>query len=172
MIQKYSYGKVLEIFFKNPTKIHFIRQISREINLAQTSVRNKIHELKKEGLVKDMKAEPFDGLVANRDNEKFIHYKHAYNFSSLFDLKQEIISSLHPRAILIFGSYSRGEDVEESDIDIIILSKIKKDLNLKKFEKKLSRNINIMIIQSLNELDKDVKKNAINGWVVHGAIDG
>jgi predicted nucleotidyltransferase len=172
MIQKCSYGKVLEVFFKNPTEIQFIRQIGREIGLAQTSVRNQVNNLKKDRMIIDMETKPFNGLVANRDNDKFRFYKQAYNFSSLFDLKQEIVSSLHPRAILIFGSYSRGEDIEESDIDIIILSKVKKDLSIKKFEKKLSRNINAMIVSDLNKLDEDIRKNVINGWVIYGAIDG
>ena len=172
MIQTCSLLNVLEVFFKSPKKTHFIRQISREIGLAQTSVRNHINELKKNRLVLDKESEPFNGLIANRDSEEFLFYKQAYNFSTLFEMKQKIIEELHPRAIVVFGSYSRGEDIEESDIDILVLSKIKKELKLIKFEKKLSRTINIMILSSLNDLDEYIKRNVINGWVIYGGIDG
>ena len=75
MIQKCSYIKVLEVFFKEPTKIHFIREISKSISLAQTSVRNHIKELEKENLIIKKESRPFNGFVANRENEKFLFYK-------------------------------------------------------------------------------------------------
>lgn len=42
VIQKCGCMKNLGIFFKQPTKIHFISNFSGEINLAQTSFRNHI----------------------------------------------------------------------------------------------------------------------------------
>ena len=64
MEQKCSYMKVLEVFFREPTTIHFIKSIAKEINLAHTSVRNHIHELLKVGLIKKKASRPFD---AERD---------------------------------------------------------------------------------------------------------
>jgi predicted nucleotidyltransferase len=171
MIQKCSIIAVLEIFFKEPLKAHFIREISRRINLAQTSVRNNIKELIKNKLIIEKKSYPFNNLIANRDNEKFLFYKQAYNYYSLFDLKNEIIDKIHPKGIVIFGSYSRGEDIEESDIDVLIISKIKKDLDLSNIEDRLNRKINLLFVNSLKELDKNIKNNVQNGWVIYGGIN-
>ena len=171
MIQKCSLFAVLEVFFKEPTTVHFIREIGREINLAQTSVRNHINELKKNNLIIKCKSKPFDGFIANRNNERFIFYKQAYNFLSLYGLKESLVKSLYPKSIIIFGSYARGEDMEKSDIDMVILSKVKKEINIQKFEKSLNRKININFIDNLNELDKSIKLNVLNGWIVYGGID-
>ncbi len=170
MIQKCSLLRVLEVFYKEPITIHFIREISREINLATTSVRNNINSLKKEELIIEKKSKPFNGYVANRDNEKFLFLKRAYNLSTLYELKEIIENSIHPLAIILFGSYSKGEDIEPSDIDILVLSKVKKEINLESLEKKLKRKINIIIVKDLKEFDKPMIKKIYNGIVLHGEI--
>ena len=170
MIQKCSLIAVLEVFFKEPTKMHFIREISREIKLAQTSVRNHVKELKKGNLIMEKEGKPFKGFVANRENEKFLFYKRAYNLYSLFELRNRIIGVLHPKAIIVFGSYSRGEDIEGSDVDVLILSKIDKKIPVKDIEKKLKKTINIMVVDSLDRLEKNMRKSASNGWVIYGGV--
>ena len=168
MIQKCSYMGVLEVFFEEPTKIHFIREISKRISLAQTSVRNHVKELEKEELIIKKESKPFNGFIANRENGKFLFYKQVYNLYSLFDIKEMIIQEIAPKALIFFGSYQKGEDIEESDIDLIILSKIKKEINTEKYEKKLSRKLHLTFVKDIKELDKNVKDNIKNGWILYG----
>ncbi len=170
MIQKCSYLTVLEIFFKEPTSIHFIREIGKRIQLAQTSVRNHIKDLKKNKLIMTKIAKPFNGLVANRDNEQFLFYKQAYNFYSLWELRNVIIKSMHPKTIIVFGSYSRGEDVEESDIDMLVITKVKKEIKTKNLENMMSRKINIIYKDSLEKLEEPIKNSVLNGWIIYGGI--
>lgn len=170
MIHKSSMLAVLEVFFKEPTKVHFIREISRKISLAQTSTRNNTKYLLKEGLIKEEKGHPFDGLAANRESEQFILYKKLYNFYSLEKLKKRIVEEIYPTSIVLFGSYSRGEDIETSDIDILILSKLKKELSLEIFEKELGRKINIMFSQNMDRLDKPLRENILNGFILYGHV--
>jgi len=169
MIQKSSYLKVLEIFFIEPTTIHFIREISKRINLAPTSVRNHIKELQKENLIKPKQAKPFNGFIANRD-EDFIFQKRAYNLLTLNNIKKYLTETYYPRLIVVYGSYSLGEDIENSDIDVLIQSKTKKQLNLDKFEKQLKRKIHIITVKDINELDKNIKTKIYNGIVLHGGF--
>ena len=169
MIQKCSNIRVMEIFFKEPTTIHFIREIGRKINLAQTSVRNNIQNLLKYGLIEKKKSKPFDGFIANRGNEKFLFYKRIYNLFSLYGLRNKLMS-LYPKAIVVFGSYGLGEDIEGSDIDICIISKVRKDLNLKSFEKYLGREINVIVVDSLSKLDKSIEKKVLNGVIIYGSF--
>lgn len=170
MIQKYSDLRVLEVFFKEPTATHFIREISREIKLAPTSVRIIINSLFKSGMIVQKKSKPFDGYVTNRENDAFLFYKKAYNLLSLYELRNLIAEFIHPKAIILFGSYSRGEDVEASDIDILIISKVKKELKFPELEKKLKRKINIMIVKDLKKLDSSIIKKIYNGVVLYGEI--
>ncbi len=170
MLQKCSYIRVLEVFFKEPTRVHFIREISRKINLATTSIRNYIKELEKEGLIKKEYQKPFMGYIAQRDNEKFIHYKQIYNLYSLLELKNKLINDLGPKIIILFGSYQKGEDRENSDIDLLVLSKVKNSMNLKKFEDTLKRKIHITFVSKIKYLDEGMQNNIKNGWVLYGKI--
>ncbi|MEX0920167.1 MAG: nucleotidyltransferase domain-containing protein [Candidatus Pacearchaeota archaeon] len=170
MIQNCSYIRVLEVFFKEPTKVHFIREISRKIDLAQTSVRNHIKTMEKENLIEKKESKPFNGFVANRENEKFISYKQVYNLYSLITLKKEIAEKIGPKAIILFGSYQKGEDIEESDVDLVVISKIKKEIPLGKYEKRLSRNIHITFVKDVNRADKNIRDNLKRGWILYGRI--
>jgi len=170
MIQKCSNIKVLEVFFQEPTSMHFIREIGKKIKLAPTSVRNNIKEIEKIGLIQVNKSKPFNGFIANRDNEQFLFYKKVYNLYSLYKLKENLIENFHPKAIIVFGSYSRGEDIETSDIDILIISKVKKEIDLKRFEKDMKRKINLMIVNDLNKLDENIQKKVRNGFTLYGEI--
>lgn len=164
--------KVLGVFFTEPTTIHFIKEISRIINLAPTSVRNQIRYLLKSGLIKKKPAKPFDGFAANRENDNFIFQKRIYNLTRLKELADYLTTSYYPKLIVVFGSYSIGEDVENSDIDIFVLSKTKKNLDLKKFEKKLKRQINPLVLNNFNKLDSNLKKKIWNGIVLYGGFNG
>ena len=75
MEQKCSLINVLKVFFIEPNTVHFIKEISRNINLAPTSVKNHIKTLLKENLIKTKQAKPFNGFIANRENDDFLFYK-------------------------------------------------------------------------------------------------
>ena len=113
---------------------------------------------------------PFEGYIANKENDKFIQYKQVYNLYSLIGLKNNIIGKLGPKAIILFGSYQKGEDREESDIDIAIISHINQSSNLEKYEKTLQRKIHLTLIKNLDDIDEGIKNNIKNGWVLYGKI--
>jgi predicted nucleotidyltransferase len=170
MVQKCSLLKVLEVFFIEPTTIHFIKEISKRIKLAPTSVRNYIKELLEDDLIKRKKAKPFNGFVGNRENDNFIFYKRVYNLYSLKELTDFLVSSYYPKLIAVYGSYSLGEDVENSDIDIFILTKTKKDVDLKEFEMKLNKKIHPLITKDLEKLDPKIRRKLWNGIVLYGGF--
>ncbi len=162
--------RVLEVFFKEPTTIHFIKEISREIGLAHTSVRKYVKKMLEENIIRREKSRPFDGFVANRENENFIFYKRVYNLYTLKEVNDFLVKTMWPKLIVVFGSYSRGEDVESSDIDIIIISNVRKEINLTQFEEKLKRKINLLVVDKLENLDKKIIKKVYNGMVLYGSF--
>jgi len=169
-IQKCSVFGVLEVFFKEPINLHFIKEISRNINLAHTSVRNNINFLVEKNLIIKKKSKPFEGYVANRENENFLFYKRAYNFLSLKLLKDKLIEVFYPNLIVVFGSYGLGEDIETSDIDILIVSKVKEEIDLTYFEEILKRKIRIIIVKNLNSLEEKLQRKISNGFVLYGSF--
>jgi predicted nucleotidyltransferase len=165
IIQKCSLWKVAEIFFAEPTKIHFIKEISRKIKLSPTSVRLHLQTLIKEELIEEARSEPFDGYKAKRENPEFIFEKKIANLtqiktSGLIDALKE----KYPKSIILFGSYNKGEDIETSDIDLFIDAKTFK-INLESFEKYLNRKIHFIFKE---EADKSLMGSINQGTILFG----
>lgn len=169
-IFKTSIWKVFEVFSKNPLKIHFIKEISREINLAPTSVKKHITDLEEEGIIIKKKGDRFYGYMANRESEKFLFYKKILNLITLKEsgLVEHINNLTHPKTTILYGSYLKGEDISESDIDLFIISKTKKDVKLDNFEKILKRKIHLIVEEDIKKINKNLKLEIINGLVLQG----
>ena len=171
-IFKSSVWKVFEVFVDEPLKIHYVKEISRKINLAPTSVKKHLKDLEKQEIMVKKKGERFEGYIANRDNDEFLFYKKIFNLIKIKEsgLVDYLIRLLFPKAIVLYGSYLNGEDVEESDIDLLIISKVKKSLELNKFEKLLNRKIHIIIEEDFKKLPDNLQSEIINGHVLVGYL--
>jgi len=172
MIEKNNIQKILETFFKFPTRVFYLRELSRELKLSMPTILNAIKKLKKEDLVVIKKSKAITMISANLENQLFTRLKRIYNLEALYlsglvDFLYEEYKS--PQAIICFGSYSRGDDIERSDIDIAIISSVEKEIDLTKFEKTLLRNISIHIVD-LNKISKEFMANLYNGLVLGGAL--
>jgi len=175
MEQKSIFGstwKVFKVFAEEPLKIHYVKEISRKINLAPTSVKKHLQELEKQGLIMRKKGERFLGYIANRENEDFLFYKRILNIIKIKEtgFLDYLIKSLYPKTIVLYGSYLRGEDIESSDIDLLIISKTKKRLETEKFERILKRRAHIIIEPDIKELTSELKSEVINGLVLYGYL--
>lgn len=177
MLQKSSIARTAEVFFGSPTNGHYLADISRKVGIAHTSVKKNLLGLVKLGLVEE-KVEQRGGrrfpiYVAKRDENAFRRQKKEYNFASILEsgLVEYLEEKLTPKAIVLFGSYRRGEDVEGSDIDIFAECK-EEPVNLAKFEKKLGRKIELHFKEDFTAYSKELKNNIINGIVLSGFLEG
>ncbi len=165
-----------EVFFINPTKEHYLMDISRNIGIAHTSIKRNLKELVKFGVIIERSEKKgrriFPVYKANLDNMLYKRYKMIYNLSSILEsgLVNFIEEKLTPKSIVLFGSYARGEDTEASDIDLFVECK-NKELNLKTFEKELRRKIELHFNENFNSYPQELKNNIINGLVVRGFLD-
>ena len=160
--------KILELLFQFPLKSWHIREIAKTLSIAPASISKSADKLEKEGLL-TIKRKFWHEINANL-SQKFKIKKRIYNLKSIYDsgLYGFLNENFPLDTIVLFGSYSRGEDTEKSDIDIAIETKEKK-LDLEKYEQKLNRRINIEFIE-FNKLTKELKENIINGISLQGFI--
>jgi predicted nucleotidyltransferase len=159
----------MEIFFKFPEKNFHLRELSRMVKLSLPAIKKITSRLEKEKLLILKKEKMFINVYASR-NEKFVWLKRSYNLNSLFDLTNYLNNFYEePEAIVLFGSYSKGEDISKSDVDIAIITNSKKEIDLSKFEKKLARHINLMEID-LKKTEKQFKNSLANGVVLNGGL--
>lgn len=171
MQTKETKNKVLKVFFDNPTKKFHIREIARLTGLNPNTVLNILTVLEKENLIKKTKMKHIVEVSANI-NEEFKNEKRINNLSRLYEsgVIGYLVSELHSEAISIIGSYSTGEDMENSDIDLVAISKEEKELNLSKFEKFLNRKIHL-IVTGYKAMSEEFYLNLINGIILYGYLD-
>ena len=162
--------KVLVLIFKYPTIGLTIREISRKLKISPPTVSRIAKDLERKNLVMIKKESNQYKVLGNVENEKFKDLKRIYNLFSLLPLKDFLIRELNPNLIIVFGSYSSGEDVENSDIDLFVDSEKRKEINLSKFEKKLARGIHL-IVSSFHKLPSELRSNIINGVILYGVIE-
>lgn len=177
MLQKSTMLKTVEPFFLNPTKEHYLKDISRKIGIAHTSIKINLDELVKRGLIK-RKVEKkgkrkFPIYKAELNSKIFKTYKMLHNLTALIEsgLIIYIGEKAMPKAVAVFGSYQRGEDIETSDVDIFVECK-REELNLAQFEKKLGRKIQLHFNNNFLSYPKELKNNIINGIVLSGFLEG
>jgi predicted nucleotidyltransferase len=172
MIEKTTIQKVLQYFFIHPTIEIHLRELSRKLKLSMPTILSTIAELKKEKLVDVTKTRVLTTIKANLDNPRFIHLKRVYNLEQLY--KSELVVFLEklynrPQAIVCFGSFSRGEDLEKSDVDLAIITLKEKNIDLTNFEKRLHRKISLHHI-NLSKCSGNFKANLYNGIVLNGVL--
>jgi len=171
MIEKYGRYRILKEFFNFPQKKFHIREISRMTEISQPSATNHLTALLKDKLILKEKTGIYPTYCSNRENGLFKIYKkidlmlrmHETGFIDF------VYDSAVPDSIILFGSASKGEDTEESDIDLFVQSPEKK-LKLDKYEKLLKRQISIFFEENFSKLSKELKNNLVNGILIKGYL--
>ncbi len=167
-------SRVKEYFFLHPTEKLRVRQIEREIKVPLPSAIRYTKELEQEGVLKSSSVASITLYSADRTSTSFLLEKKLYNLRSLFSsgLVDFLVQELSNPAIILFGSYARGEDVEKSDIDLYLESAKKEPLLLVKFEKKLQRKIQLFKYKDISKVEnKELANNIINGITLNGFIE-
>ena len=171
MIEKSTIQGIMELFFDNPSREFHLRELSRILKLSMPTIILGTDNLSKKRLIIKIKGKVLTKVMANRENITFTRYKRLYNLEKIYvsSITDHLSNSYnHHRNIILFGSYSRGEDIENSDIDIAITTNKKLNLKLLKYERILKRAINIHEIDT-KKISEEFKANLANGIVLEGS---
>ncbi|PIN91042.1 hypothetical protein COU57_02235 [Candidatus Pacearchaeota archaeon CG10_big_fil_rev_8_21_14_0_10_32_14] len=166
--------KILNMIFAHPSRTFHIRELARELKLHPNTVVTLASELEKENLILKEKKLHVVEIKANEKNKKFVEKKRLSNLSRIY--QSGIIDFLtlkySPRCVIVMGSYSLGEDIERSDIDLVVITHRKENKNedLSKYEKAFHRKIHL-IITDYKDISHEFYTNLINGVVVHGYLE-
>lgn len=165
--------KLVQFFCFNPTGSYTIRELARQTKISPTWVSKIVKELEKEQTV-ETKEDANSLKVKSKREVPFARLKKIRNLDNLYSsgFVDKLIETYHkPEAIILFGSYSRGEDIENSDIDIAVLTDRKQiDESYAKYEKELKRKINLKVLNPKN-ITKEFAVSLANGIVLYGYLD-
>ena len=149
------------------------REIAKILNVSPTAVSNSTKKLKDSNLIKIEKTKTINFISFNRDEQKAIELKRAENLKNIYlsGLSDYLEKELAGATVILFGSYSNGEDTNTSDIDIAVIERKDKTIDLEKYEKILNRRININFYDSWKKIHENLKNNILNGILLHGGVE-
>lgn len=164
-------NEIMEFLFRNPTTSFMGKEIANKVKVSQTAIAKSIGRLSKIGLVTREK-KILLSIRLNRDDKDLFNLKRVYNLKSIYSrgLLDRLSKDSPGSTIILFGSYSSGEDTEESDIDLAIIGYKEKKIDLTKFENKLQRKIQIHYFNNLKDIEKNLRESIINGITLKGSI--
>jgi predicted nucleotidyltransferase len=166
---------ILSLLFAKPSTSFNMIRLSQFLDVSQPAIKKAIPLLDKKNLIKisqDKESKRYS-IILNRDNSEVIYMKRANNLEKIYlsELPSFLFDSIPGTTIILFGSYSRGEDSEDSDIDIAIIGTSEKEIKLSKFQKHLDKNIFLHFYNSFKDIkDENLKNNILNGIVLFGSV--
>lgn len=167
-------NEILRFLSINTGKSFNQRTIAKKLKVSPTAVSNALKELEKSEMISIKKENNMNLTLVefNRDSQKAIDFKRTENLKIIYESKLvNFLEDNFPGSVIIlFGSYSYGEDTIDSDIDISIVGCKEKSFNLETFEKILKKEIRINFYESFNEIHKNLRSNLFNGIILSGRI--
>ncbi len=146
LYQKIKQLKVLELFIEHPHTDFYLRESARLLEMDPMTVKRALDILVKDGIIIRIKKKNQILYKAHLENTAFRHLKIAYNLSWLQNKEVTDFLTLHMTtvsSILLFGSYAKGENDSESDVDILVLS-LSKNSPTVELAKILKRDVNLI----------------------------
>ena len=168
--------EIINFFLVHPTEEIHLRSLARRVNVSATWAAKVLKELSVEGVVsiRREKESKMIKVQAERDSPAFLRLKMIFNIYSIYHsglLDQIITVYRRPECIILFGSYRRGEDTEESDIDIAVITPQKVNFNWSGFGRKLHRKVKILELFKEKKIEPEFKNTLANGSVLYGYLD-
>jgi len=151
------------------------RQIANFLEVSQPAVMKALPDIEKNNLIKtkqDRETKRW-AIELNRENHTAMQLKQADNIKLIYEtgLADFLEKEFAGGTVILFGSYSKGEDVINSDIDIAVIGRKEKEIKLEGYEKTLERKISINFYTSFNKIHKHLQENLCNGIVLAGGIE-
>lgn len=129
--------KILEFLFANPSKEFSQSNLISKLGIAKPTGIKALNHLEKNGLVLTKRIGKTKLYRLNQHDFLCIQLKRIFNLTS-GQLLEFVKSLKDSKKIIVFGSYARGEDTENSDIDIIVVTD-RKEEEVQKIARNISR---------------------------------
>ena len=163
--------KLLVYFFDHPGVEEYVRALARLIKVDPTNLSRELKRLETDGLFKSKLS----------GNQKYYYLNKSYPYFN--EIKKIVLGTLgienqlkkalnnikNIKSAFIYGSYARGEEKADSDIDLMIIGRPNKDELIKKIsrlEKENRKEINYRIIS-----EKDISDLLVDSSFIRNVIN-
>lgn len=174
-----AYQKVLYWFFSFPEKEITLTDLSEVVQISKTTAHRVVKRLEKEGFLKIETLGRIWRIFCDQNHEFNFSKKLTFNLSMIYqsNILNEIKKIINnPRAIILFGSYRRGDDSDSSDIDIAVEVIDEQDLTIiplgiiKQFGYRKNVKVNLHVFTRDN-VDINLFSNIANGILLDGFLE-
>lgn len=160
MFQKYALFNVLKIFFREPFRKFYLREAAKIAKVSTQTAKLQLDWLARNEFLKKETLGNLYLFKANYGSQSFRYFKIAFN---IFELeKSGLIEYLRGKyeinSLVVFGSFAKGEDTPESDIDILLITNSKEKPDMIEYIKRLKKDISLLQY-SYKEWKEKAKKN-------------
>lgn len=143
--------KILQVFLLNPESRYYLRELEKILHEPVTAVRRELVNLQKVGLLKVTKVGVIKYYQVNTSCQLYKPLKEIIELTMGFEktLKEALLIYKSIEIAFIYGSFARGEGVEKSDIDLMIIGDVDEvpfHREISDLEDKLKREINYTIM--------------------------
>jgi len=169
--------KLITLFTTTPEKDFYLRELERETNENVNSIRRELNNLEKMGLLKKKQRGNQKFYSINRNSPIFEDLKRIVLKTEGLgnELKNNLSRLGYIRYALIFGSFAKGEEIERSDIDLLIIGDVKEEVLLRsisKIERKVDREVNYILWSEQEFKQRASKKDNLLVNIVRNPIIG
>lgn len=174
-----AYEKVMLWFFSYPDKEMSLNDLVEAVGIAKTTANRVVKELQEEGFLHIQTLGKLWRITCNQQHIYNFSRKISYNLRQIYESEVlELINEQYPqaKAVVLFGSYRKGDDTHESDIDIAVelidndpLESIHVG-NITQFGYRENVAVQIHLF-SRNNIDLNVFANIANGIVLQGFLE-
>lgn len=132
MYQKLTQLKVLSLFMDNPYEKYYLREAARLLKISPMTLKRSLDLLLKNKLLVKEASKNQILYSANMQNPAFRHIKISRSLSML--LQKDIVELIKKKvpgisAIILYGSYAKGEETKDSDVDMLVIAPVKKNIS-------------------------------------------
>lgn len=153
---------IVDFFYEEPARQITVRQLAAQIKLSRSTVQYYLRRLKEQGVISED-----NKWIDSEYNRlrKIFYYTEKIAASGLVDfLENELAAS----AVILFGSFSKGDSVRISDIDLFVECARDRELNLTPFEQSLGHHIELFTKRKITQLPDRLLNSVINGIKIRG----
>lgn len=165
---------LFKLYFTNPDSEFYLRELERTLSIPVSMVRKELLRLESEGVFLSHKKGNLTYYQVNKTYPLFGELKSiVFKTIGVQGLLEEALRKIKGAEIaFMYGSYAKGSEKADSDIDLCVIGKINEDVlvrRINELEKLLKREINYTIYTKKEFAGKKHKKDPFISDLIQNA---
>jgi len=126
---KNNQGKILQIFFDDPQKEYYLREIAKILKKEPGHYQRYLDELVEDGILRDERRVKMRFFKLNKDYPLYEELKSMVSKTvGLEKQLKNLVNQLSVSQAFIFGSFASGQEKAASDVDLLLIGGVDQDL--------------------------------------------